>query len=204
MTLAEYSIRHMRIDEGRETYYRYITADFPPDEVKPWSVIERMLLRKQYVCLGIYRAGNENLCGYAFLAIQERGGRKEYLLDYFAVRKELRGKGIGSWFLAQMPGCLFDAACILLESENPSYARDEDDRRIRSRRLSFYKAGGAEDPGLEVCVYGVEYRVLLFATGGSCPLKEAVAAYEMFYHSFLSDDIYQKQVRIHPLRQCND
>ena len=189
-------IRPLSLQEVRDTYYRFIREDFAPDEVRQWSGIEHLLAAGQYSCLGIFQTGNDSLFGYAFLALQTRAFRKEYLLDYFAIAKENRGKGIGSWFLAQLPGCFYDADRIFVEAENPEYAIDEEDRLTRKRRLSFYHKGGAVDCGLEARVYGVEYRILCFS-GTSCSREDAVSAYEAFYHTFFSDEIYRKQVHIH-------
>ena len=196
MAQQQLFIRPLSRQEAHDTYYRFIKEDFPPDEVKQWSAIERLLSVNRYICLGIFGTGNNTLYGYAFLALQIRDCKKEFLLDYFAIAKDSRGKGIGSWFLARLPDCLNDADCIFVETENPEYAASEEDRLTRKRRLSFYLKAGAADCGLEVKVYGVEYRILCFSRiSGS--REDAVNAYETFYHSFFSDEIYNKQVFIH-------
>ena len=46
--------------------------------------------------------------------------------------------------------------CIL-ESENDAYAKDEDDRDTRRKRICFYKKNGMCDMGVRSRLFGVDY-----------------------------------------------
>ena len=79
----------LSIEESRQVYEKHLCVDFPADEVKPFSTIQRGMESGAYTVYGFYEAGA--LMGYAFLFRQGHW----ILLDYFAVCAGKRGSGIG-------------------------------------------------------------------------------------------------------------
>ena len=94
-------MNHFRVaplpaDRVRQLYTERLREDFPPDELKPLSAIEEMLCRGRYVCYGA--ADGDEILAYAFFV---KNG-KNALADYFAVRRDLRDRGIGSRFIGEL------------------------------------------------------------------------------------------------------
>src|SRR5471030_2468191 len=82
------------IDEDiKNIYNKHMIIDFHAEELKPFDIIQKLIKRKIYICYGLYN--NEELLAYAFIVTS-----KSYvLIDYYAVCREYRNKGIGSKFL---------------------------------------------------------------------------------------------------------
>lgn len=86
-------IKKLNLDEIREIYSAYMHEAFPPSELRPFASMEMLYNKNCYPCYGFYDE-TDSLCAYAYFSCTENG--KYALLDYFAVRKDLRGTGIGS------------------------------------------------------------------------------------------------------------
>ena len=69
---------------------------FPPEEIKPFSIVEKAFNEKKYLPYGYYEEGE--LMAYTLFFQEE----DLLLLDYFAVMESLRGKGRGSEIIALM------------------------------------------------------------------------------------------------------
>lgn len=80
----EYEIRVLTRPQIREIYEVNMTADFPPDELKPLRMMEMALDREKYICYGYFR-GRE-MAAYAYFALLD----KSVLIDYYAVDSKLR------------------------------------------------------------------------------------------------------------------
>ena len=85
--MKTFEVRELFLDQIRALYRKRLKADFPKDELKPLIVIERAHARGGYVCYGAL--DREDILAYAFFVKQ--GGLA--LLDYYAVRGDLRGRG---------------------------------------------------------------------------------------------------------------
>ncbi len=77
---------------------------------------------------------------------------------YFAVREELRGRGIGQMILSRLMDRYKDRACIL-DMESP---RQECDNAVqRERRYSFYLRNGFRDTGVGRSFDGIDYLIMM-------------------------------------------
>lgn len=129
--------------------------DFPPEERKPLSNMERMMEEGRYEGYGMYR--EETLLAYTFLVRGEQEGI--YLLDYFAVCRDGRGKGTGSLFLNELYASL-RPKLLILEVEDADAAKDEEEVQTRKRRLAFYHRNQIRDTALRTWQFGVDYVIL--------------------------------------------
>ena len=84
----------MQRDEAGAVYAKHGHRDFPPDELKPFSLIGKLMDSGCYECCGFYDKENDDLCAYAFMMAD--ADTNMLLLDYFAVCEEVRQKGYGS------------------------------------------------------------------------------------------------------------
>lgn len=174
-------IRTLSAEEMREVYDRFMVADFPEDELKSFRIIERLMKDGQYICCGVFRKNEadadaagpgsgacavKDLCGYGLYVFLEKDGVKHYLIDYLAIREDMRGRGVGSAFLRDVAGILpGPAGMCLVEAEDPEYAPDASERAVRERRIAFYERGGYYDTGVRACLFGVRYVILNKAAG---------------------------------------
>ena len=184
-----FRVETLDLDRIRQLYTERVARDFPPDEIKPFSRIEKALSRGEYVCYGATDGGR--ILGYAFFVITGR----QALFDYFAVDQSLRGRGIGSRFIRALIGdTLAGMACVLLEVDDPDGAKTSDEEKLRRRRLAFYLRNGLRDTGVRAKVYGVRFRILWLPIGEE-PAPEAVRrVYSGLYHAILPPALYSKWV----------
>lgn len=192
--MRSFRVEKLTLEQVRSAYPEQIANTFPANELKPLKVIERALQRDEYVCCGAMD-GDEAL-GVAFFV--RVGGLM--LVDYLAVKRELRSNGIGGRFLRALIDDTFrDAGTVLLETDEPSAADDPGERRIRERRLAFYLRNGLHDTGVLAVVLGVTYRLLTLPVGAPITPDEARRAYSRLYHAILPPQIYRERVFIQGL-----
>lgn len=178
------SITEVRVpdtEQFRQLYRQYITADFPPEErmtvEQCASLLEKGILR----CHCFY--GGEALLGYAVSVADSRSGC--LFIEYLAVTKERRGRGIGSEMLRFFSDYAKDYNFILLEVEDERRAKTRSERDTMERRLRFYTAAGAVYTGTAAVTYGVPYRLLAFQCSGSIPHGSISGIYRRLYRSKL-------------------
>ena len=97
------------------------------------------------------------------------------LLDYFAVKRSLRGRGVGSSALLQLERAYADRGFFV---EIESTLEEADNREQRERRKGFYVNCGMVPMNTEADVFGVRMELL----GCRCMLD--FAAYKAFYVNF--------------------
>ena len=181
----------LTLPEIRDVYQHQLKYDFPADERKPLSRIEASLKKGQYVCYGM--KDDSGILAYAFFVVID----DQYLLDYFAVRKELRGTGIGSGFLRELfSHQLKDASCVLLEVDDPSAADSDEERAVRNRRLHFYLKNSLRDTGVRASTFGVTFLILEPQTGRRHSADEIGQVYSRIYRSILPERMYLRMVHI--------
>ena len=144
-------------------------AAFPREERKPFSVILRMAKRGRADLWTIRHDGR-----FAGLAATVNG-QENILLDYFAVREVLRGRGVGSAALKCLKGhyahkgFFVEIESTFGPSENP---------QERQKRKGFYVNCGLIPMDTEADVFGVRMELL----GVRCHLD-----FEQ-YRNFYRDD----------------
>ncbi len=149
-------LRMLTIEEMRMVYEQYLIGDFPADEVKPFWRIRDMFERGLYFAYGCFE--RNVLKAYLFLVQWEN----KVLLDYFAVLRDAREQGYGRRALELLQEKL-SPKILILESENPEFAKNETDLQIRQKRLHFYHMCRMVDSGLRTRLWGVEYLILYYA-----------------------------------------
>ena len=180
MNHTDLRIRLQTEEEICQIYEERLQYDFPPAERKPLSAILQSNRAGTYRAFGVYK---ESLCvAYAyFVAIPESDWM---LLDYYAVRDDLRGTGIGSWFLERLHTLEPDSPVILLEIDEPEFAETPEERELCLRRAHFYRRAGAQFSNVVATTFGVPYRLLTFSP---LPVSDETVAmqYEIIYRRML-------------------
>lgn len=128
----------------------YLSA-FPPRERKPFSRIRGMYNqgRVDVWCV----TENGRFLGFASTV----NSHDLILLDYFAVRKNCRGRGIGTRAMALLLEKYRDCG-FLVEIE--STKEDCPDKAMREKRRQFYLSAGLQMLGVEALVFGVRMELL--------------------------------------------
>lgn len=174
-----------------QIYLRYVKCDFPPEERKPLWIILRAVLRKQYECYGWM--DGQQLAGYAFFVAT--GNHR--LLDYFAVLPQLRSQGIGSAFCRAITDTFSHAESILVEVENPDFAKSAQDINLQNRRLQFYLRNGFMDTGINADTFGVNYRILECPRSFPHTPAQIRQFYQAHYQASLPDSVFQEMIILH-------
>ena len=131
--------------------YRLYLQSFPPSERKPFSIIVQMYRQGKGHVWCIRRAGK--FTGMA-TTIQ---GKQETLLDYFAVKKDARGQGVGRLAMKRLLELYGDRGFFL---EIESTREVCPDLMAREKRKHFYMACGLTPLDVEAEVFGVRMELL--------------------------------------------
>ena len=128
----------------------YRTA-FPREERKPFSRILKTA-RAGKADLWTIRTGGR-FAGFAATV----NGKELILLDYFAVKASLRGRGVGREALKALMEVYRDRGFFV---EIESTFEDAPNAKERKRRKKFYVNCGMEPMGTEADVFGVRMELL--------------------------------------------
>lgn len=150
------NIKELNIEEINLVYNTRMIKDFPKSELKPLKDIHRMLQEYNYKCLGFY--DNNELCAYAFLCFNK--DLKYVLIDYLAVIHDKRGQGIGRKFLSGLAKLDIAKKGYMIEVERVCSAKDEEEAKIRERRILFYKNSGVDETLIESFVFDADYSLM--------------------------------------------
>lgn len=183
-------IKKLNLDEIREVYNVYMHEAFPPSELRPFASMEMLYNKNCYPCYGFYDE-TDSLCAYAYFSCTENG--KYALLDYFAVKKDLRGTGIGSKTFPLLRTEMKDRDGLLLEVESVESAETEEEVNIRRRRIAFYERCGCEMTKAKSLLYGVDFNILVLPIAQPVPEAKAVLhELESIYHVMFDDELYKR------------
>ena len=179
----------LTLPELRNLYDTAMAQDFPPAERKPFSAMEALLRRGFYEPLLLTGTAGEPLA-YALQVVAP--GVPCALIDYFAVRADLRGGGVGTAALQLVKEyCAMRVQDLLLECEHPAEAPDPDAAR---RRIGFYLRAGARATALESRVFGTRYTVLSLPCGGTVPDAQLCKELRALYRVMVPHPYYRGQV----------
>lgn len=196
--MLSFQIETLSAGQVRALYAQLLVPAFPVSELKPLAMIEAALDRGEYVCYGAMADGAALAAAY-FVKIAPED-RVIMLFDYFAVREDMRCRGLGGQFLQSlMAGPLKDMDAVLLEVDEPACADTPEERRLRERRLGFYLRHGLHDTGALATVYDVTFRILSLPVGKPLSTDEARRMYARIYRAVLPPHIYRKRVFIEGL-----
>ncbi len=174
-----------------ETLYgTRLKDDFPPDELKPLESMRRPWDKGAYECYGLFEGGD--ILGYAFFVRRDR----DLLLDYFAIARELRDRGLGSLFLRQLAEHIREADCAVCEVQDPDKAENAEERMERERRLRFYLRSGFRETELTSVLFGVDYRILECPGTQAHTVRQLREAYTELYRSTLPEPLFLTQFQV--------
>lgn len=183
-------LRTLNNEEIKQIYETHMQNDFPPAEIKPLSAIYKMIDSGHYVCKGLYE--EDELLAYVFMSFATL--KDVALIDYLAVCSRFRSSGIGSKLISAIREEMSEWKGIILEVENPEFATNEEDYKVQSRRINFYKRNNIELSTVKSSLFGVPFRIMHFIDFSleECDIRKSL---EDIYHVMFPDSIYDKNVR---------
>lgn len=181
--MSDFEVRCLSLPEMEEIYEGLGKEHFPANERKPFSEIRRMYEEGCYEALGFYEQGQENSSeepvAYAFYV--QTKDKAVRLLDYYAVRLEYRGSGVGSVFLNRMKEWYKDSDCIILETEDLATAENEEERKTRIRRNSFYLQNEVIQTDIHVSYFEADYQIFYIPLKGIKSRAQVIEDMEKVY-----------------------
>ncbi|MEA4814163.1 MAG: hypothetical protein VB112_04595 [Oscillospiraceae bacterium] len=184
-------IKKLTAEDLSAVYNVYMKKDFPPSELKPLAIFLETM--EQNIAGGFGYYDGDKLKAYAFFAWTE-GGRL-VLLDYLAVKREERGRGIGGDFLRRLAREMpFEG--MLIEIEDPMLAKNADQLKERRRRADFYLACCAEHTGLRTKLLDVNYEVLYLGMERTDLREVCGSELRKIYMRMVGPELYAKYCTI--------
>ena len=183
-------LEKIKFKEFKRLYRTRMVQDFSSNErPKLQGFRKRMLKYNEEVF--IYSEDNKEK---AYLIVDEL--EENYILiSFLAVYKEYRGQGIGSKLLKEIREKYQNKKAILLEVENPEYAKEKE-RTVMEKRISFYKKSDYEIvSNLEMEMFFVQYKIMALKNGDFVMDKETIARVIQNYYNKILKKPYRKFIK---------
>lgn len=184
----------MQRDEAGAVYAKHGHRDFPPDELKPFSLIGKLMDSGCYECCGFYDKENDDLCAYAFMMAD--ADTNMLLLDYFAVCEEVRQKGYGSAAIELLKEDFTKWDGMIFEAEDDDAADTESEKRVRQRRIAFYEKNGVVMTGQKSSAFGVDFKLMVMNLGNVATENNVGYFLEGIYRKMLPENLFREQFRL--------
>lgn len=155
-TRTEMDIRLQTEKELEYNFFENMIDDFPQNELKPLDKLKQLYQSGNYICYGLY--DGINCMAYAYFLVNPNGRMK--LLDYLAVSKACRGKGIGREFLEAVLKWEGGQTYVMIEVENPAASESEEERQMRNGRIAFYEKCGMHMTSVRTEAFYVPYCIM--------------------------------------------
>lgn len=184
----------LTLEEREKTYNEHMLNDFHKSEVKPFNMIESLIEKERYLCYGFYEENDpDKLLGYAYFV------KTNYniLMDYLAVTKSYRGKGYGTKFLTIIEKKFKSKFNTLLaEVENPRFALDDEDKKCREGRISFYLKNNFNVSSIETCVLKDQYKIIQLKLDKTLENIEIEEEMKNIYNIIFSSEFVKKHITV--------
>ncbi|WP_292194831.1 GNAT family N-acetyltransferase [Butyrivibrio sp.] len=178
----------LNIHEIKQIYETRMVIDFPKAELKPLKNIIEAVNSGIYECLGLFEG--EACIGYTFLVKQG----ESFLIDYIAIYPDKRNNGAGSQLLRLLYEYLAAAKVVILEVEDPEYAKSPEEKDLQTRRLGFYMRNGCVDTRLRVRCFGVPFIILSLGKENGGEPDFLWELYNSYYEAVLPKEMYEKNI----------
>jgi hypothetical protein len=161
-----------------EVYNKRMKYDFHANELKPLDYILNITEKGLYLPMAALPDNADQndfeICDIIAYCFFVKTDENLFLLDYFAVRADLRGTGKGSEIIKH-----FSKYNFMGEVEDPDYASDEADKQNRQRRMSFYIRNNLKPTGVKCRLFGSDYVIMY--TGENMSDKDAFDKMKKIY-----------------------
>lgn len=187
-------IQKLTKEQYKKIYEIQMKEDFIPEEIKPLEMMEKLQMQGKYEFFGFFleELFQKEPVSYAFVVKDQKN--KVCLLDYFAVRKEHRGKKIGQMAFQMLNKYLKKEGyeTLILEVEDPTAEANCREKICKTRRISFYKRCGMHLTGFAVSLFDVE---LLLMSSNTERLLDTGRQADQIYDFMFPDELTRKKVQ---------
>ena len=152
-----HEVRITATHAGDEQLRRLYETAFPEDEQIPWTDLMRLIDEMNLDFTAYYK--DDEFIG--FTIVYPRKAFNWYW--YFAVRDDLRGKGLGQLILKQVTQKYQGQVCVL-DMESP-YQEPCDNLEQRKRRHQFYLRNGFRDTNVYRTYNDIEMTIMMKGEG---------------------------------------
>ena len=175
-------LRQIKFKEFKYLYRKHIVRDFPKSERPNLEGFRKRILKNKEEVYIFEEDGIEK--GYCIIKQLQ-----EYILVAFlAVYTEYRGKGIGTKILKEVQEKYSNKKGILLEVENPEFAKNDKEKNIQEKRIKFYEKSNFEIvKNLKVKLFMVNFKIMVYQMQ-NCQINNYEIAEEIkkFYNSIFN------------------
>lgn len=184
----------LTLKERENIYNKHMLNDFNKSEVKPFNMIERLIKTGNYMCCGFYKESRpDELLGYAYFVKT----KYNILMDYLAVSKDYRGNGYGSKFLTIIyEKFKTEFNTLLAEVENPRFSIDDEDKKCREGRITFYLKNNFNISNIETCVLKDQYKIIQLELNKSLEDIEIEEEMKSIYNIIFDSEFYEKHITV--------
>lgn len=190
-------IKVLSREQREKVFNEHLVKDFHKSEVKPLELIEQLIEEGKYLCYGVFMEKEEDLLGYAYFARIELNKKPIMVLDFFAVVARARSRGLGSSILKVLKHSLSEKCIVILaEVENPTYGQDDEDKKLRNRRISFYHRNGLKTTKVLSRVFENEYQIMVLNIENQLTDEEVKESMKMTYISLYGQEFYDNNIDV--------
>ena len=150
-------LKEIKFKEFKDLYRKHIIKDFPKSERPNLEGFRKRMLKYNEETFIYEEEGVER--GYCIIdQIQDY-----VLVAFLAVYKGNRGKGIGTKILKELEEKYPNKKGILLEVEDPDFAKNENEKNIQERRIRFYERANFQViENLKVELFMVNFKIMIY------------------------------------------
>ena len=174
-------LRKIKFKEFKDLYRKHIVKDFPSSERPNLEGFRKRMLKYNEETFIYEEEGIER--GYCIIdQIQEY-----VLVAFLAVYEGNRGKGIGTKILKELEEKYSNKKRILLEVEDPDFAKNENQKNIQERRIKFYERANFQViENLKVELFMVNFKIMIYNfKNEQININEIEKVMKQFYYAII-------------------
>lgn len=174
-------LRKIKFKEFKDLYRKHIVKDFPSSERPNLEGFRKRMLKYNEETYIYEEEGVER--GYCIIdQIQEY-----VLVAFLAVYEGNRGKGIGTKILKELEEKYSNKKRILLEVEDPDFAKNENQKNIQERRIKFYERANFQViENLKVELFMVNFKIMIYNfKNEQININEIEKVMKQFYYAII-------------------
>ena len=174
-------LRKIKFKEFKDLYRKHIVKDFPSSERPNLEGFRKRMLKYNEETFIYEEEGIER--GYCIIdQIQEY-----VLVAFLAVYEGNRGKGIGTKILKELEEKYSNKKGILLEVEDPDFAKNENEKSIQERRIRFYERANFQIvENLKVELFMVNFKIMIYNfKNEQININEIEKVMKQFYYAII-------------------
>lgn len=155
-------LRLVEIDvkEFRKNIFKEYTKLFPASERKPYILLEKLYNRGILKILKI--ADNDTFIG--FILANSLNGNRCLQVDYFGIFPKYQNMGYGTKAIELLKESSKDYYGIFIEVEKEGLGKNDEENKLRKRRINFYERLGFCKLNFDMNLYNVIYTPYILQT----------------------------------------